>query len=212
MMLNNLDGQVLGKKGQATRERLLSATMTLLKTTALREVRAADVARTAGISPANFYLYFEKVEAIALALADRVADGAGELIDLVRADWTWQDENQKVLGFARAYFDFWDEHRPILRVRNLAADEGDWGFMQARARISVPLHDGMAAKIDKAKRLRRISSAQHSVTLASVALAGLERTASTYPTFPQKYGVTRERLIQSCVFSLKAIALGPAPD
>ena len=209
---SNLEGQTMGRKGQETRSRLLSAALELLDTTPLREIRAADLARKAQISPANYYLYFENVEACVLYLAERAADEATSLLQLLEPQWSWGDSsNDHVEAFARAYFDFWDSHRSILRVRNLAAEEGNWGFQKARMRITAPMHQSIAAKIDESRLKGLLPDGPHSLTLASMALAGLERSASTYLMFPPKYGVTRERLIEAAVYMLKTIAIGPKP-
>ncbi len=210
-MASNLEGQTMGRKGQETRTRLLEVATELLRTTPLREIRAADLARKSGISPANFYLYFENVEALVLHLAEDAANEAGHLVDQVRLQWAWVDIDDHAERFARAYFDFWDAHRAILRVRNLAAEEGNWAFHGARMRITVPLHQGIAAKIDESRAKGVIPAGPHSLTLASMCLAGLERSASTYMTYPNKYGVTRERLIEASVYMLKTIVLGPKP-
>jgi AcrR family transcriptional regulator len=211
-MTSNLEGQTMGRKGQETRARLLDAALKLLDATPLRELRAADLARKAEISPASFYLYFENVEALVLTLAERVAEEAAPLLEQARAEWSWTGKVDHVEVFVRAYFDFWDRHRSILRVRNLAAEEGNWSFQNARMRVTAPLHQELAAKIDGGRALGVIDDGPHSLTLASIALAGLERSAATYIMFPRKYGVTRERLIEAAIYMLKTIVLGRNPD
>lgn len=208
-MASNLEGQTMGRKGQETRARLLEVAAELLNTVPLREIRAADLARRAKISPANFYLYFENVEALVLHLAEQAAEEAQYLIDEVRLPWSWDDDEDHVQRFVRAYFDFWDSHRAILRVRNLAAEEGNWAFHSARMRVTVPLHQGIAMKIEESRASRRLPDGPHALTLASLVLAGLERSASTYLLYPSRYGVTRERLIDSSVHMLKTLVLGP---
>jgi len=200
----------MGRKGRETRARLLEAALQMLDTTPLRELRSADLARKADISPANFYLYFENMEAVALALSEDVAERALPLIEQLNSSWSWSsDGDDHVEEFVRAYFGFWDAHRSILRIRNLAAEEGNYEFQKARSMISVPLHQALAAKIDS--NLAAVDDTTHpqSLALATVALAGLERSAATYLSFPRKFNVTRERLIEACVFSLKTLSLSP---
>lgn len=208
MAKNNLDGQIMGRKGQETRQRLMDVTMQLLGTTPLRDLRVNEVAKGAGISSTTFYLYFENVEAVVLALAYRVADLATGVIDFLNAEWSPDTLDQDIRRFVRAYFDFWDNHRPVLRVRNLAAEEGDWGFLDARMKTSVPLHQGLAEKVDRAKAAGKVSARQHSLTLATIVLASMERNAAGYRSFPPKYGITRERLIDASVVMIKSIVLG----
>jgi AcrR family transcriptional regulator len=51
------DGRFPGKRGLATRQKLLDSTEALLSTTSWRSIRVIDIARGAGTSPATFYQY-----------------------------------------------------------------------------------------------------------------------------------------------------------
>ena len=120
-----LDGRSLGRRGAQTRSRLLDATARLLEDNGLRELRVVDIARAVDLSPATFYQYFADVEAAVLALSIAVGEETSSLAGLLAEDWNRPDG----LGFARRLVeDFianWDEHRAVLRTRNLAAQEGD---------------------------------------------------------------------------------------
>ncbi len=207
----NLDGQTMGRKGSETRVRLLEAAALLLTTTSLRVLTTAQVARKAGISPASFYLYFENVDALALSLAENATDAAMPFIKNLEAEWVWQDTEGHIAGFVRAFFDHWDRYGAILRVRNLAVDEGDWAFQKACERMTTPIYQAIEAKVDRSKKAGRIDKRQHSLSLAAVAMLGVERCASTYAQFPRKYQITRERAIDAAVAILKLTVLGPPP-
>lgn len=56
------DGRVPGRRGQATRQKLLDCTADMLRTTSYRDLKVVDIAREAGTSPATFYQYFPDVE------------------------------------------------------------------------------------------------------------------------------------------------------
>ena len=215
MRRNNLDGQAIGRKGAETLKRLMSAAEEMLDTTPLRDLRTSDMARRAGISAATFYLYFENVESVVLALADSLIEPAGELIALAETPWPPGDDTA-ILAFVRAYFDFWDEHRSVLRMRNLAAEEGDARFAASRLTISIPLHQAIAAKIAAARAegpSPSIPEDIHDLTLAATILAAMERNASGYRMFPSRFGVSRQRLIAATVFMIKSVlsAGRPAP-
>jgi AcrR family transcriptional regulator len=49
-----VDGRVPGKRGRATRERLLACTAELLGKTSYRDLSVIDIAGCAGTSPATF--------------------------------------------------------------------------------------------------------------------------------------------------------------
>ena len=60
--LRAADGRVPGRRGRATRTRLLECTSDMLATTSFRELKVIDIAREANTSPATFYQYFADVE------------------------------------------------------------------------------------------------------------------------------------------------------
>lgn len=208
MRKSNLDGQAMGKKGLETQQRLLDAAMEMLATTPLRDLRIGAIAKKAGISAGTYYLYFENVDALVLALSNHMGERATDVIDLVRADWPEAAGDEPIYRFVRAYFDFWDKYRPVLRIRNLAAEEGDWRFQESRLRVSAPLHEAIGDKVQQAMDAGLIPASLHKLTLAAVALASLERNAAGYLLFPRKFGVSRERLIDASVFMIKRVVLG----
>jgi AcrR family transcriptional regulator len=128
------NAKVPGKRGQATRRRLVDCTADLIARTPWRSIRVIDIARAAGTSPATFYQYFENVEQAILVLAEELLDGAGELADLVQGDWSesssWETARQVVDGF----MSYWEENRAVFRVVELATEEGDLRFQGLRVR------------------------------------------------------------------------------
>src|SRR5487761_1843450 len=82
------DGRVPGRRGRATRQRLLECAAELLATTPWRSIKVIDIARQAGTSPATFYQYFENVEAAITVLAEELVEGVGVLAGVVDGDWS----------------------------------------------------------------------------------------------------------------------------
>jgi len=128
------DGRLPGRRGQATRQRLLTCTAELLEGTPWRSIKVIDIARQAGTSPATFYQYFENVEQAILVLAEELTEGAGQLAALVDGDWSeeagWDTARQVVQGF----MDYWEANRAVFRVVELATEEGDLRFRGLRVR------------------------------------------------------------------------------
>jgi AcrR family transcriptional regulator len=141
------DGRVPGKRGQATRMRLLESTSDLLRTTSWRSITVIDIARAAGTSPATFYQYFENFEQAILVLAEELVEGAAEIADLVEGDWSdaagWDTARQLVNGF----MDYWERNRPLFRVVDLATEEGDLRFQGLRVRALNALTVSLAKAI-----------------------------------------------------------------
>jgi AcrR family transcriptional regulator len=144
--LRAVDGRVPGRRGLATRQRLLECTERMLRTTSYRDVKVIDIAREAGTSPATFYQYFPDVEAAILVLAEALAREGHTLVTLVQ-DGPWRGK----AGFATArglvdgMLDFWEEHRSVLRVVDLNTEEGDSRFHQIRVRFLAAITDALAA-------------------------------------------------------------------
>ena len=80
-----LDGRPLGKRGAATRRRLLDATAQLLESHGVRDLRVVDIARVVGTSPATFYQYFRDVEEAVLAALRRGIESPEHAAFLARA-------------------------------------------------------------------------------------------------------------------------------
>lgn len=127
----------LGRRGEATRRRLLDAVEELLDEGTYRELTVADIARRAGTSPATFYQYFGAVEDAVLALAGEIVERAGPELaaSIEHHAWTERDGWDAALGVADAFIALWERHRSILRLIDLATDEGDQRFRDVRTRL-----------------------------------------------------------------------------
>jgi len=126
-----------GRRGRATRQRLLDATAALLEAGPYRTLTVVDIARDAGTSPAAFYQYFADAEDAVLALAAELADSAGPVLatSITGVDWSGDDTLVGALGVADAFIELWERDRAILRVVDLATDEGDQRFRDVRSRM-----------------------------------------------------------------------------
>ena len=84
------DGRMPGRRGLATRQRLLDATAEQLETVGYRDLKVIDIARAAGTSPATFYQYFPEAEAAVLVLAAALTEAWHEELEalVARRDWS----------------------------------------------------------------------------------------------------------------------------
>ncbi len=147
--LRAADGRVPGRRGLATRRRLLDHVADLLGSRSYRDVRVVDVARAAGTSPATFYQYFADVEEAVLALAEDVARAGEEaLVPLVEGPrWRGRDGYEAALAVADGYLDFWATHGAVVRVMDLATNEGDARFRQLRSRLFTRFNEALADRV-----------------------------------------------------------------
>ena len=142
------DGRVPGRRGRATRTRLLECTAEMLGTTSYRELKVIDIARGAKTSPATFYQYFPDVESAILVLAEEMTADTAHLTEIVReGKWRGKAGYATALALADGFIEFWDRHRSVLRVVDLANEEGDRRFTNIRVRmlneVTVALSDAM---------------------------------------------------------------------
>ena len=130
------DGRVPGRRGRATREKLLSCTADILEKTSYRDLKVIDIARCAGTSPATFYQYFNDVEAAVLELAGKLQEEGASLVELIRdSSWKGARGHQTALTLTDAFLDLWERNRAILRVVDLATAEGDLHFQNIRTHL-----------------------------------------------------------------------------
>jgi AcrR family transcriptional regulator len=129
------DGRVPGRRGLATRQKLLDCTAEMLRSTSYRDLKVIDIAREAGTSPATFYQYFGDVEAAILVLGQEMAEDSERLVEMVKeSNWRGKPGYETALEFADTFIHFWDQHRPVLRVVDLSTDEGDRRFRSIRVK------------------------------------------------------------------------------
>ena len=130
------DGRVPGRRGLATRQKMLDATGILLDTVAYRDLKVVDIAREAGTSPATFYQYFPDVEAAMLAMAADLGDAWHEDLSKLVTNRDWEgDPDGSAHRVADGMLEFWTLHKPVLRVLDMASMEGDLRFREIRTTL-----------------------------------------------------------------------------
>lgn len=141
------DGRVPGRRGLATRQRLLDCAADMLRTTSYRDMKVVDIAREAETSPATFYQYFPDVESAMLVLADDMVQLGVERFAQLSAATAWRDKDgySGADAIAGGILEFWDEHQAVLRVIDLASEEGDARFANVRTRLLNDLNNTLAA-------------------------------------------------------------------
>lgn len=199
--LQNLYGQAMGRKGTQTRERLIRATTELLEKRALRDVNVADIATLAGTSGSSFYIYFTDVSEAALAAADGIEQITPEIQTMLEKPWTASDAQQRAAALVDAYVNFSSQHHAVLRIRNLAADEGDKRFEEVRHRAVERIHDLLEARIAAAGNTLDPSAGASAVLALMERIAGLAR-------LPLRRHHSRKSLIMAAAFMI-ASAMTP---
>ncbi|MFM7272007.1 MAG: TetR family transcriptional regulator [Actinomycetes bacterium] len=197
-----LDGRAVGRRGAATRRRILDATASVLERGGLRDLRVADIARRAGCSPATFYQYFRDVPSAVLVLAEEAGEGAEPLAALLESDWSAPSGPASARALVDGFLDYWDAHRAVLRTRNLAAQEGDARFRDVRNQSLRPLTEGLARMLvgpDGSPRTDGVTP----YAAAAALVAMLERMAAFHGDL-EAYGLQRHEVVETTAHILHA--------
>jgi AcrR family transcriptional regulator len=177
------DGRIPGRRGLATRQRLLECTETLLESMSFRDIKVIDIARQAKTSPATFYQYFPDIESAVLALAEATNLDTSELGALVRgADWRGRKGYTSALHLADAFIEFWERHRTTLRVTDLLVAEGDMRFQAIRTRLLNDLALALSEVIGKTRAGAKVPSGRRLAT-AGVLVAMMANVATHRYTY-----------------------------
>lgn len=116
----------------------------MLGTSSYRELKVIDIAREAGTSPATFYQYFPDVESAILVLAEEMAKDVATLSGIAaKGPWKGREGYSTALALVDAFFSFWEQHRPVLRVVDVSTQEGDSRFRNIRSRLLVDVTDAL---------------------------------------------------------------------
>jgi len=194
--LQDQSGRILGPRARQTREKLLEATAALLTERSLREVSVMEIARRVGTSPATFYQYFKDVEEAVLSLHGAAVAGLPILLARLDAPFQGPSGLDNARALVTAFLDHWDEHRAVLRIRDLAADEGEQRFLLARGKMLKPILERLAALVEEGRKQGRIPAEMHPMATAAAVLSVLERLPP-YVTLLERIDVDRAALVES---------------
>jgi AcrR family transcriptional regulator len=200
----NLYGQKMGRKGAETRARLMTAATKLLEKRSIRDLSVSEIAAMAGTSSSAFYVYFDDVNEVALAVAESVEQITPEIESLLSQHWSRADAKAKATALLNAYAAFWHEHHAILRIRNLAADEGEKRFEDVRHASVSHIRELLC------KRIAAANNGLDPASGASAVLVLVERVATIARLPLRSRHSSRAQLIRSAAFMV-AHALMP-PD
>ena len=200
-------GRALGPRALHTRQRLLDATVVLLGQQSVRDLSVVEIARRAGTSPATFYQYFKDVGEVTLRLAEQAAEEMPAFIGLIDGPWDGDAGLATARAIADAFVRHWDAYRPVLLVRNLAADEGEPRFEKVRSEALRPLLEHLARRIELSQKEGRIAQEIHPYAAAAALGAILERLAAYHKEL-EIFGVTRDILVETCARILHQTVTG----
>lgn len=168
------DGRVPGRRGLATRRRLLDHTLSMLKASTYGELKVIDIAREAGTSPATFYQYFPDVESAILVLAQEACDEGMPLIEIAEAGpWTGKTGYESAVKLVDGFLEFWGTHTDVMRVVDLATAQGDDRFRQIRVRLLNRIATALAQVVRHFQAKKKLPKELDSMAQAGVVVSML---------------------------------------
>ncbi|MGK5638382.1 TetR family transcriptional regulator [Streptomyces sp. URMC 126] len=192
--VRTVDGRVAGRRGQATRQKLLDCLGEMLSSHPYRDVKVIDVARRAGTSPATFYQYFPDVEGAVLELAEEVAKEGTTLRELVAGrSWVGKAGRQAAEELVDGFLAFWRRNDAILRVIDLGAAEGDKRFSKIRMRILNAVTDSLTESVKELQAKNKVDKDVSAAAVAGSLVVMLAGVASHQKGF-QGWGVKQADL------------------
>lgn len=192
-------------KSEATRARLCWATAKLIEQKSIRTLKVSEITNLASVSPSTFYIYFADVDEAILAVLEQARAEMPDLPGLIRAIRLDRLETG-VRNFIVAYLGFWDAHFAVLRIRNLAADEGEGTFREARAKMLGPMLDALAEKIVEFRGdVLDHRRAPPPLALSAVLSGSLERLAAYARFRPARPELARRWLIDAAVLLISEV-------
>ncbi|MGK5531668.1 TetR/AcrR family transcriptional regulator [Streptomyces sp. URMC 129] len=193
--VTTVDGRVAGRRGQATRQKLLDCLGKMLGTSPYRDVRVIDVARKAGTSPATFYQYFPDVEAAVLEIAEGTVRESAELSSLVAGrSWAGKAGRQTAEELVEGFLAFWRKHDAILRVIDLGAAEGDRRFVRMRTRVQGAVVKPLADTIESLRTKGRAPDDEVTPAALAGSLVTMLAAVSSQPKSLQALGAKQAEL------------------
>ncbi|WBB58671.1 TetR family transcriptional regulator [Streptomyces sp. WMMC500] len=209
--VRTVDGRVAGRRGQATRTKLLACLGEMLDSSPYRDVKVIDVARRAGTSPATFYQYFPDVEGAVLELAEETArEGAG-LTELVAGrSWAGKSGALAAEELVDGFLGYWRRNDAILRVVDLGAAEGDKRFYKLRMKILNSVTRSLTQSIRELQEKGKVDETVHPAAVAGSLVVMLAGVAAHQKAF-QTWGVKQADLKPSLALLVHLGVTGRKP-
>lgn len=183
----------------------MAAAHELLQTMSAVSLTATAIARQAKTSSSTFYVYFDDVSDVVLALATEASEDIGAVMASL-GDWrAGQSTEAGARAFFNVYSAYWDQHRAILSLRNMEADRGDMRFRRIRSDAGLKVIWQLGAIIREGHPDNLLSE-ERAVARATVIFAAIERLAATVSLYPREtYSPSVDELSEAQIAILTAL-------
>lgn len=202
-----VDGRIPGRRGRATRQRLLDETLAALEDVPSRDLRVVDITRRAGTSPATFYQYFPDIKAAVLALTEAMVEEESRRLRGLVTEPAW-DGPEAARALAEGFMDLFRDHEALLRAVDLATVEGDERFRALRVRLLNGVFLALQSLVDAAGAAGRAPADSDPGAVAGVLTTMLAHVSAHRPGFAS-WGVEAEQLTAAMAAMIDWSVRGP---
>ncbi len=180
----------------------------MIESRGVRELKLSEVTREVGVSPPAFYQYFKDLDEALLALAEQIGEHLSDVRASLELPWDTASGEELANAFVSQFAAYWDDNRPVLWVRNVAAQDGDPRFREIRNRSLEPLVSALTRQIELAQQAGRVDPAISPTALATTLMMLVERMGMMHHTVTW-LGVERDDLIRAVAYVFERTVIGP---
>ena len=113
--------------------------------------------------------------------------------------------------FVEDFTAYWDDNRPVLWMRNVAAQDGDDRFREIRNRSLDPIATGVTHQIEVGQSEGRVDPTIAPQALATALMMLVERMGMMYPGVEWR-GVTRDEMVRAVTYIFERTVVGVPPS
>jgi capsid protein len=125
-------------------------------------------------------------------------------------DWSAGDGTELARRFVEDFTAYWDDNRPVLWMRNVAAQDGDDRFREIRNRSLDPIATGVTHQIEVGQAEGRVDPTIAPQALATALMMLVERMGMMYPGVEWR-GVTRDEMVRAVTYIFERTVVGVPP-
>ncbi|MDB5451838.1 MAG: TetR/AcrR family transcriptional regulator, partial [Caulobacteraceae bacterium] len=154
---------------------------------------------------------FHDVSEAVLALAAAQSQSTPQLLAMLDHPWDPATAFEQSAAFTQLYVKTWKANRDLFRVRNLAADEGDRRFIDARYRAIAPLLDALSKIVATAQAQGRVRNDLAPFSTAAALIAMLDRISAVPSYRDDQHDGADPQLIRSASYFAVCALSGADP-
>lgn len=169
------DESTVGRKGRATRDRILDAVEQRCLQAHHREITVAQIASATGISPATFYTYFSDMGTATAEIAHRHFEQFSGVVEAASALARPEVTEADCRHFVDAFFGYWASRRGLLETILAAHIDDDHRYYRVLLNLMKSVTHALAPAVRDGHPLGTAGSLVMMLATAAARVDGFER-------------------------------------